>query len=79
MSDPVECQYCHKPIRSRSSMARRIGSRCWRKLAPAQRAAIRAALTRTPAPSAATVRNLLARHAPAVDGQLPLDEQDTQR
>ena len=78
MSDPVECQYCHQPIRSRSSMARRIGGRCWRKLAPAQRAAIRAALTKTSPPSAAAVRNLLARHAPDVDGQLPLDEQDTQ-
>lgn len=59
-------------------MARRIGSRCWRKLAPAQRAAIRAALAKNSTPSAAAVRNLLARHAPDVDGQLPLDEQEQQ-
>ena len=76
---PVECQYCHQPIRSRASMARRIGSRCWRKLAPAQRDAIRAALTKTSSPSAAAVRNLLARHAPNVAGQLPLDEPEEQR
>lgn len=78
MSEPVECQACHKPIRSRASMARRIGSRCWRKLAPAQRAAITAAFAKTTSPSPATVRAALARHAPDVAGQLPLDEQDTQ-
>lgn len=78
MTSPVECQYCHQPIRSRSSMARRIGGRCWRKLSPAQRTAIRAALAKNSSPSAAAVRTLLTRHAPDVDGQLPLDEQDTE-
>jgi hypothetical protein len=77
--DLVECQYCHKPIRSATSMGRRIGGRCWRKLAPAQRDAIRAVLARTATPSAATVRAALNQAAPAGDGQLPLEEQDTQQ
>jgi hypothetical protein len=79
VSDPVACQYCRKPIRSKASMGRRIGGRCWRELTPAQRAAIRAVLTRTAAPSAATVRAALNQPAPAGDGQLPLSEQDTEQ
>ncbi|MCL6733324.1 hypothetical protein [Streptomyces neyagawaensis] len=76
MSDPAECQHCHKPIRSKAAMGRRIGSRCWRKLAPAQRAAIRALLTQTATPSAAAVRTALNRPTPSTPGQLPLDEQE---
>ena len=76
MSDPVECQYCHKPIRSTAAMGRRIGGRCWRKLAPAQRAAIRALLGKTATPSAAAVRTALNQPTPPTDGQLPLDEQE---
>jgi hypothetical protein len=76
MRTPVECQACRKPIRSAASMGRRIGGRCWRKLRPDQRAAIRAVLTRTAKPSAATVRAALNQPAPAGDGQLPLEEQE---
>ncbi|WP_328439332.1 DUF6011 domain-containing protein [Streptomyces sp. NBC_00444] len=68
MTETVECELCHKPIRSAVARARRIGSRCWRKLAPAQRAAIR----RDPG----LVRAVLTRPVPTADGQLPLEEQD---
>ncbi|MDX2698961.1 hypothetical protein [Streptomyces ipomoeae] len=77
MSEPVECQYCHKPIRSRASMGRRIGGRCWRKLRPEQRAAMRALLGQSARPSVAAVRRALAQAAPPTDGQLPLEEQET--
>ena len=76
MSDPVECQVCHKPIRSSASMGRRIGGRCWRKLCPDQRAAMRALLGQTLRPSAAAVRRALDQAALPTDGQLPLDEQE---
>lgn len=71
----VECELCHQPIRSGPSRARRIGSRCWRKLPPAQRAAIRHLLALTAAPSAARVRAALNQPTPAGDGQLPLDDE----
>ena len=64
--EPGECALRDKPIRSAAARARGIGSRCWRKLSPAQRQAIR----RNPR----TVRAVLARPAPDVVGQLPLEE-----
>ncbi|KND29884.1 MULTISPECIES: hypothetical protein [Streptomyces] len=76
MRDPVECQACHKPIRSKASMGRRIGGRCWRKLRPDQRAVMRALLGRTVRPSAAAVRRALNQPPPSTDGQLPLEEQE---
>jgi hypothetical protein len=78
VSAETECQYCHKPIRSTAAMGRRIGGRCWRKLTPAQRAAIRALLGKTATPSAAAVRTALNQPSPAGEGQLPLDEQEQQ-
>ncbi|MEU9245830.1 hypothetical protein [Streptomyces sp. NPDC048385] len=45
-----------------------IGGRCWRKLRPDQRAAIRATPFR--------IRAILARPVPTADGQLPLDQQE---
>lgn len=66
MTDTAECALCHKPVRSAVARARRIGSRCWRKLRPDQRAALR----RDPA----RIRAVLSQPAPAVDGQLPLEE-----
>lgn len=64
----VECALCHKPIRSAAARQRRIGSGCWRKLAPAQRAALRA--------NPRDIRAALSQPAPTTDGQLPLEEQD---
>ncbi|CAL9598900.1 DUF6011 domain-containing protein [Streptomyces sp. enrichment culture] len=64
----TECALCHKPIRSAAARERRIGSGCWRKLAPAQRAAIR----RNPR----DIRAALTQPVPTTDGQLPLEEQD---
>lgn len=78
MREPVECQACHKPIRSVASLGRRIGGRCWRKLRPDQRAAMRVLLGQTARPSAAAVRRALNQPPPSTDGQLPLDEQDAQ-
>ncbi|MGY1498579.1 DUF6011 domain-containing protein [Streptomyces sp. QTS52] len=72
----VECELCHQPIRSAASRARRIGSRCWRKLPPAQRAVMRRLLKATAAPSAARVRRVLNQPTPVADGQLPLDHQE---
>ncbi|MDX5569824.1 hypothetical protein PYK79_50050 [Streptomyces sp. ID05-04B] len=66
MADTAECALCHKPVRSAAARARRIGSRCWRKLRPDQRAALR----RDPA----RIRAVLSQPAPAVGGQLPLEE-----
>ncbi|RSR98059.1 hypothetical protein EF913_28430 [Streptomyces sp. WAC04189] len=69
MTEPdVECELCHRPIRSAAARARRIGAGCWRKLHPAQRAAIR----RNPA----AARAALTQPVPIADGQLPLEEQD---
>lgn len=67
---------CHQPVHSSAARARRIGSGCWRKLAPAERAAIRHLLKTLTAPSAARVRAALNQPTPAADGQLPLQEQD---
>lgn len=69
MSAAVMCEVCHQPTRSAAARARRIGGRCWRKLRPGQRAAIR----RDPA----SVRAVLRQPAPPGDGQLPIDEQDS--
>lgn len=68
MSKSAECALCHKPIRSAAARARRIGSRCWRKLRPDQRAAIRSDPFR--------IRAVLARPVPAISGQLPLEDQE---
>jgi hypothetical protein len=65
VTEPVECALCHQPIRSAAARKRQIGGRCWRKLSPGQRAAIR----RDPA----RIRAVLSQPAPAVDGQLPLE------
>jgi hypothetical protein len=71
--DEVECQLCHKPVRSTVARARRIGSRCWRKLRPDQRAAI-TALTRRGQPfGPAEARAALNRPAPATHDQLALN------
>ncbi|MEH0431245.1 hypothetical protein QBB34_33945 [Streptomyces stelliscabiei] len=78
MNEPVECQACHKPIRSAASMGRRIGGRCWRKLRPDQRAQLRALLGQNARPSAAAVRRALNQPPPPTHGQLPLDEQEQQ-
>lgn len=75
---PVECQACHKAIRSAASLGRRVGGRCWRKLRPNQRAAMRALLGQTARPSAAAVRAALNQPPPKTAGQLPLDEQEQQ-
>lgn len=57
---------CHQPTRSPAARQRGgIGGRCWRKLAPAQRAAIRA--------DPARFRAVLTRPVPVADAQLPLD------
>lgn len=66
--DDVECALCHKPVRSAAARKRQIGARCWRKLAPAQRAALR----RNPR----DIRAALAHPVPTTDGQLPLEELD---
>lgn len=69
MRAPAECPMCHQPTRSEAARQRGgIGEHCWRKLAPAQRAAIRHDPRR--------VRAVLTRPVPATDGQLPLDEQE---
>lgn len=60
---------CRQPTRSQGAKKRGgIGGRCWRKLAPAQRAAIRRDPTR--------LRSVLARPVALSDNQLPLDEQE---
>ena len=71
MTDQVDCQLCHKPVRSGAARARRIGSQCWRKLRPDQRAAI-TQLTRRGRPLGPDqTRAALNRPAPAGDGQMP--------
>lgn len=67
MTEPAVCALCHKPIRSAAARARRIGSRCWRKLRPDQRAAIRRDPTR--------LRAILARPTPT-DDQFVIDLQE---
>ncbi|MFC7906430.1 hypothetical protein [Streptomyces nigra] len=67
MSSPVECPMCHQPTRSAAAMKRGgIGGRCWRKLSPAQRRALRQ--------DPSQLRGILTRPAPTTDGQLPLEE-----
>lgn len=59
---------CHQPTRSSDARNRGgIGGRCWRKLRPDQRAAIR----RAPG----QIRAVLNRPAPAGAGQLPIDDE----
>jgi hypothetical protein len=62
------CALCHKPLRSAAARARRIGSRCWRKLTPAQRGAIRRDPSR--------IRTVLAP-VTAVADQLPLAPEES--
>jgi hypothetical protein len=69
MTSEVECQACHKPVRSAAARARRIGSRCWRKLRPDQRAALRQLLTITRTPSPSLVSAALNRARPPGHGQ----------
>ncbi|MDT7847239.1 hypothetical protein [Streptomyces justiciae] len=69
MSTPAECPLCHQPTRSAAARSRGgIGDRCWRKLAPAQRAAIR----RDPA----RIRAVLTTPVPLSDNQLALTEEE---
>ncbi|MEU1496092.1 hypothetical protein [Streptomyces sp. NPDC005732] len=76
MSSNVECQLCHQPVRSDLARRRRIGSRCWRKLRPAQRAAITELVRRGWSLGPNEARAALSRPAPAGDGQLPLQGAD---
>lgn len=70
MSTPVKCPMCHQPAWSAEAKRRGgIGGRCWRKLAPGQRAAIRKSPSR--------FRAILARPVAVADDQLPLDEQES--
>ncbi|MEU9134631.1 hypothetical protein AB0D33_01450 [Streptomyces sp. NPDC048404] len=75
MTDEVECQTCHKPVRSRAARARRIGSRCWRKLRPDQRAAITKLARRGRPLGPSETRAALNRAVPPGRGQtaLPTD------
>ncbi|MFJ2007042.1 hypothetical protein [Streptomyces chartreusis] len=67
MSEPAECPMCHQPTRSDTARRRGgIGEHCWRKLAPAQRAAIRYDPRR--------VRAVLTRPVPVADTQLQLED-----
>jgi hypothetical protein len=68
VSKEVECRLCRRPVRSAAAKERQVGAGCWRKLTPAQRAAIR----RSPA----AARTALTQPVPDVDGQLPLEEQE---
>ncbi|MEU1275289.1 hypothetical protein [Streptomyces sp. NPDC005799] len=69
MSDVPECALCHQPIRSAAARERRVGGRCWRKLRPDQRAAIRQ--------DPARFRSALSRPAPVADAQLRLEEEES--
>ncbi|MEU1478931.1 hypothetical protein [Streptomyces sp. NPDC005760] len=70
MSAPVECPMCHQPTRSAAARERGgIGGRCWRKLRPDQRAALRQDPTR--------IRAILTRPVPTANGQLPLGEEES--
>ncbi|WP_406157697.1 hypothetical protein [Streptomyces canus] len=69
MSAPVECPMCHQPTRSAAARQRGgIGGRCWRKLRPDQRAAIRQ--------DPARFRAVLKQPVPVAADQLPLEEQE---
>ncbi|WP_435218362.1 hypothetical protein [Streptomyces sp. bgisy034] len=69
MKAPAECPLCHQPTRSETARRRGgIGEHCWRKLAPAQRAAIRQ--------DPGHVRAVLTRPVPVADAQLPIEEQE---
>lgn len=72
MTDEVECQACHKPVRSATARARRIGSRCWRKLRPDQRAAMTELVRRGRPLGAAETRAALNRAVPPGAGQTAL-------
>lgn len=74
----AECQMCHQPVRSDEARRRRIGSRCWRKLSPAQREAVRQVLALAGTPSPGRVRTALNQAASLGDGQLPLEELEHQ-
>jgi hypothetical protein len=69
MTDEVECQACHKPVRSAAARARRIGSRCWRKLRPDQRAAITELTCRGRPLGPREVRAAISRAVPPGHGQ----------
>lgn len=70
MNDEVACQLCHKPVRSAVARARRIGSRCWRKLRPDQRAAITTLARRSQPLGPSEARAALHRPAPTTPDQL---------
>lgn len=76
MSDEVACQLCHKPVRSAVARARRIGSRCWRKLRPDQRAAITTLARRGQSLGPTEAHAALNRPAPTAPGQLTLAAED---
>ncbi|MFF3891353.1 hypothetical protein [Streptomyces sp. NPDC001914] len=69
MTGEVECQACHKPVRSAVGRGRRIGSRCWRKLRPDQRAAITELVRRGRPLGPAETRAALNRAVPPGHGQ----------
>jgi hypothetical protein len=75
MTGEVECQACRKPVRSAVARARQVGSRCWRKLRPDQRAAITELARRGRALGPAETRAALNRAVPPGAGQtaLPTD------
>ncbi|GGX99104.1 hypothetical protein [Streptomyces fructofermentans] len=74
----VECTQCRKPVRSALARARRVGSQCWRKLRPDQRAAITELTRRGWSLGPREARAALDRPAPAGTGQLPIsDEEDS--
>jgi len=72
MSGEVECQLCHQPVRSDVARARRIGSRCWRKLRPDQRAAIVQLTRRGRSLGPNEARAALSRPATPSEGQILL-------
>jgi uncharacterized protein YcaQ len=61
------CALCRHPISAAAARARGVGGRCWWKLSPAQRAAIRADPTRA--------RAVITRPVPGA-GQLALTDQE---
>ncbi|MGW6210979.1 hypothetical protein [Streptomyces sp. NPDC055109] len=72
MSSEIECQLCHQPVRSAAARARRVGSSCWRKLRPDQRAAITQLTRRGWSLGPHEARAALNRPAPAAPDQLAL-------
>ncbi|WP_406365218.1 hypothetical protein [Streptomyces sp. NBC_00645] len=77
MTGEVECQLCHKPVRSGVARTRRVGSRCWRKLRPDQRATITALTRRGRSLGPHQIRAALNRPAPAAPDQLALTGGDS--